>query len=290
MNSITNNQSKIYIGCFNPKIYYGTMSNHEKASRQNKKYYAKYKYLESINSSRKVMLLTFTTKNKNIHKIQDIKTKFLSFIKTDKNIKNTFNYIWTIELGKNKNNPHLHFIIWYDEVSYERLSLHYQKTIKKFNLVKKWSKLTEQKKVSAYILKEFSILNKDFEEYYVARKEISKRQNKHIRFIGFSSFKQTEKVYKKSYNLYYYNYLKTDKLINFGELILWDKKYLIKKNELYPNIIYLLMKYKKTYKKDIIYQCLNNSNINNYFTLSIKLNKAIKILRIWQFPLVYYFD
>ncbi len=289
MSSITNKPNKIYTGCFNPKMFFSTMSDKEKARRQNKKYYAKYKYLETQNRSRKVMLVTFTSKNKDINKIQEIKKKFLSFLKTDKTIKNTFNYVWTIELGKNKNNPHIHFMVWYDEASYERIYLHYQKTLKKFNLVKKWSKLTAQKKVAAYILKEFSVLNKDFENYYVARKEISRTQNKNIRYIGFSSFKQTEKVYKKSYNLYFYDYLKTDKLINFGKLILWDKKYLVKKSELDILIIYLLLKYKNTTQKDMSYLCLNSQYINLFFTLSIKLNKEIKLRREWQFPFVYYF-
>ena len=267
MNSITNKQNKIHTGCFNAKMYYGTMSNYEKAKRQNKKYYSKYKYLEVQNKSRKVLLVTFTSKNKDINKIQEIKTKFLSFLKTDRTIKNTFNYIWTIELGKNKNNPHVHFMIWYDELSYDRINLHYSKTIKKFKLIKKWSKVTEQKKATAYVLKEFSVLNKSFKDYYLARREISKKENKHIRFIGFSSFKQTVSVYKKSYNLYSYDYLTTDKLINFGKLILWDKKYLVKKSELGILIIYLLLQYKNTTQKDMSYLCLNSQYINLFFTL-----------------------
>lgn len=290
MSIIPNYKNKIHTGQFNPKMYYGTMSNKEKASRQNKKYYSKYKYLEAKNKSRKVMLVTFTSKNKDINKIQEIKTKFLSFLKTDKKIKNTYSYIWSIELGKNKNNPHIHFMIWYDETSYDRLSLHYSKTIAKFNLVKKWSKLTEQKKAAAYVLKEFSVLNKDFEDYYLKRKELSKKQPKNIRFIGFSSFEQTVKVYKKSYTLYFYDYLKTDRLINFGELILWDKKYLVKRSKLDTSIIYLLLKYKDTAQKNIEYQCLNSSNINNFFTLTIKLNKRVLISREWEFPFVFVFS
>ncbi len=289
MKSITNKQNKIHNGYFNPKMFFATMSDKEKSRRQNKKYYAKYKYLETQNKHRKVLLATFTSKNKNIDTIQEIKKKFLSFLKADKTIKGSYSYIWTIELGKNKNNPHLHFMLWYDDIAVERITLHYQKTLKQFKLVKKWSKLTEQKKAASYILKEFSVLNKSFEDYYLARKKISTYSKKQIRFVGFSSFKQTEKVYKKSYNIYYYNYLTTDKLINFGELIFWDKKYLVKKSEIYSSIIYLLLKYKEVAKNNSIYQWSNNSYINIFFTLSIKINKEVKLRREWQFPFVYYF-
>ena len=275
------------MGCFNPKMFFATMSDKEKSRRLNKKYYSKYKYLETQNKHRKVLLVTFTSKNKNINTIQEIKEKFLNLLKADKTIKGSYSYIWTIELGKNKNNPHLHFMLWYDDTSLERITLQYQKTLKKFNLVKKWSKLTEQKKVTAYVLKEFSVLNKSFEDYYLARKKISTYSKKQIRFIGFSSFKQTQKVYKKSYTLYFYDYLKTDKLINFGELIFWDKKYLIKNSELYASIIYLLIKYKVIVKNNSIYQCSNSSYINIFFTLSIKLNKEVKLRREWKFPLVF---
>ena len=99
----------------------------------------------------------------------------------------------------------------------------------------------------------------------------------------------TAKVYKKSYLQYNYDYLKTERMFNFGELIFWDKKYLIKNTELNTLIIYLLLKYKKTVLKVIQYQYLNSSNMNNFFTLTIKLNKRVLIAREWQFPFVFLF-
>jgi len=289
MNIITKNERKIHSADFNPKIFYGTMSDKEKSERQARKYYVKYKYLEVQNKHRKTILVTFTSKNKCINTIQEIKKKFLGFLKSDKTIKNNYSYIWAIETGHKQNNPHIHFMIWYDDTSLERITLHYQKTLKKFNLVKKWSQLTKYNNPGPYVLKDFSLTNKHLVEHYLARRNISRKQNKQIRFIGFSSFKQTEKVYKKSYNLYRYTYLNTDKLINFGSLILWDKKYLVKKSELDILIIYLLLKYKNPTQKDMSYLCLNSQYINLFFTLSIKINKTIQRGREWEFPIVFIF-
>lgn len=289
MTSIPNYKNKIHTEYFNPKLFYGTMSNEEKAIRQNKKYYAKYKYLETKNKHRKVLLVTFTSKSKDINKIQEIKTKFLSFLKNDKNIKGSYSYIWSIELGTNKNNPHLHFMIWYDDSSYDRINLHYSKTLNKFNLTKKYSRLTDQRRVSAYVLKEFSFFNKNFEKYYVARKNMSKTLIKKIRYIGFSSFKHTDKIYKTSYSVYRYDYLKTEKYINFGTLIVWNKKYLIKNTDMPELILYLLLKYKNISQNIIDYQKFNILDVYYFSTLTISINKRIILLRKWEFPFVYIF-
>lgn len=275
---VPKNKNRIHSVHFNPKQYYGTMSNEEKAYIQNKIYYAKYKYLEAKNSHREVLLVTFTTKTKDIHFIQQIKTKFLSFLKNDKTIKGTYSYIWTIELGENKNNPHLHCMIWYDKESLDRINLHYVKTIKKFDLVKKRSQLTLQRKVASYILKEFSILNKQFEDYYVARKNMKKTLKKSIKFIGFSSFEYTEKVYKYFYQLGY-DYLQTDELLLKRKLLL----------QFAQIFLMSLLQYKDTIKSDRNYQDFNTINLYKFFTLTLKINKKIIMPIRWQFPFVYVF-
>lgn len=282
MNSIAYTNSKNYINIRNSKQYFSSMTIGERARKLNLKYFSKYKYLEAKNKHRKTMLITFTTNSNDLNMIKQIKNKFLTYLKTDKNLKSSYAYIWVIELGKNFDNPHLHIMIWYDDSIKDRIEIHYNKTINCFGLVKKRSKLiSNYDRAAPYVLKEFNIINKDFVNYHMSRKKISLSQNKkNLRFIGFSSFEHSEKIYKKSYILYSFNYLQTDKYINYGHLIVWDNRYLVIRNKLNRYILYFLLNNK----------IINNNNFteidNNkiYFTVIVYINKGIYIVRSLEFP------
>ncbi len=206
--------------------FFASMTELEKAIKQNQGYYFKFKYLEFLNQHRKCFLLTFTHKIKNIDQILEIKKYFFNKLKQDRTIKNRYNYFSVVETGKNDDNPHLHLQFWVDENEEKKIIdsilKHRDKTVKKYNLTQKRCQATfeENPTNSTYILKDYSNKYRT-EEKYIARKKLTKiSQYKRIRYISMSRFPHLVDIYKDLYKHYNLPYISVYEILEDNRIFL----------------------------------------------------------------------
>jgi hypothetical protein len=175
------------------------------------------------NKDKDKALITFTspqteTYDKLLH-IKEIKKHFSKLLS---NLKIETDKYAVIELGKNKNNPHLHIQIFYNAKDLERIKRAYIKTLYKFNLHEKLCVFTTTDKTKthikyfSYILKEYGKKLSDNEliELDEARGKLRVKKNKNMQFISRSHNLLTRAVYKYLYFKKGIGYSKADFFYN----------------------------------------------------------------------------
>lgn len=171
-----------------------------------------YAMCEKYSSYNKTML-TFTIPSKINNAIiqgKYSKSAYLVELRTyiSKQFNNAFSEIKVfsnIELGSNRNNPHLHIQVWCKD--YDEVYSIYQKTINKFNLNNSRCKMTlpeYENKNYDYVIKEYSKDISDVELWANerAKKNIRKHLGKQVRFYNMSADKYSQKIYKIMYRKY----------------------------------------------------------------------------------------
>jgi len=192
---------------------------------KNNKVMSKYIHLCECNIGRSRQLVTFTVlsmlnKKQQLLKIKKIKNYFTKCLQ---NLKSDIQYFIAIELGKELNNPHVHFQLFYNPYDEERIKKAFMKTIQKFELDKKRSiQVEETGAVSEttshnYIVKEFDnkkMTDNEIIAINVARKKLKRGNTKYIQFHSQSRPQNPHPLYKKMYFRYKMNYFQVNELLN----------------------------------------------------------------------------
>ena len=186
---------------------------------KNKRVWSNYLYMCDRNKENDKALITFTSpQTKAYDKLLDIKEIKRHFSKLLSNLKIKMDKYSVIELGKNKNNPHLHVQLFYQGKDLERIQRAYSKTLDKFNLRHKLCAFSTTDKTKthikyfSYILKEFGMQLSDNElmELDEARSKLRVKKNKNMQFISRSHNLLTRAVYKYLYYRKGIGYSKAD--------------------------------------------------------------------------------
>lgn len=198
-----------------------------KQRAKNKKIWSSYLYLFDKNKEREKALITFTTSKKTIQeKLDEIRLIKKYFSKLLSNLKIDVSQFSVIELGSKKNNPHLHVQLFFDSKDFSKIEKIYNKTIEKFNLIKKRCKLSFSDKSNthikyfSYILKEYStkFSDKELMEWIKARNGVKGRKNKYMQFISSSHHFLTKPLYKYLFFRFNIPYLDAD-FLSYGNFI-----------------------------------------------------------------------
>jgi len=174
---------------------------------KNNKVKAQYIHFCQENEGRERSLVTFTVPNMKdgemkLLKIKDIKNYFAKRLQS---LKCNVQYFMIIELGINKNNPHLHIQLFYEKENKLKIKKAYDKTVKDFSLKTERCKIVyENKKLSStssynYPIKEFDNKQLSDEEIIAlskARKKLKTGKNKYTQFHSKSRPSQTQPIYK----------------------------------------------------------------------------------------------
>lgn len=133
-----------------------------------------------------------------INDIRNYFNKLVSNTKSD-NIK----FFNNIELGENKNNPHVHIQVWHNDQ--EQMNKIYNKVIDRFGLFAKYCKLSmpkDETQVYDYVIKDYSKDKTDDELLDLDDKKRILRGvlDKKIRFSSHSKGKYTKAIYKSLYS------------------------------------------------------------------------------------------
>lgn len=186
---------------------------------KNSKLWANYFFMCKRNKDNEKALITFTIPQKKAYDkllhIQEIKRHFSKLLS---NLKIDIDKFAVVELGKNKNNPHLHIQLFYQSKDLERIQKAYTKTLVKFNLHEKLCAFTTTDKTKthikyfSYILKEFGMQLSDRElmDLDIARKGLRVKENRNMQFISHSHNLLPHTVYKYLYYKKNINYSKAD--------------------------------------------------------------------------------
>lgn len=186
---------------------------------KNKRTWANYLFMCDRNKDNEKALITFTTPKKEAYDkllhIQEIKRYFSKLLS---NLKIDINKFIVIELGDNKNNPHIHIQLFYQSKDLERIQKAYIKTLVKYNLHKKLCAFTQTDKTQthikyfSYILKEYGQKLSDTQlmDLDRARKRLRVEENRNMQFISHSHNLLTRAVYKYLYHKKNINYSKAD--------------------------------------------------------------------------------
>ena len=133
--------------------------------------------------------------------INDIRNYFVKLVKNTKN--DNIKFFSNIELGKNKDNAHVHLQIWHEDQ--KQIDKIYDKVISRFGLFAEYCKLIEQKndtKIFEYVIKDY---NKSMSDEQLLKLDDKKRifrgvLGKKIRFSSHSKGKYTKAIYKSLYS------------------------------------------------------------------------------------------
>ena len=194
---------------------------------KNARTWSNYLYMCDRNKDNDKALITFTSPQTEAYdKLLDIQEIKRHFSKLLSNLKIDLDKFSVIEIGKNKNNPHLHIQLFFHGKDLERIKRAYTKTLDKFNLrhdLCAFSTMDNTKthiKYFSYILKEFGKQLSDNEliELDKARSELRVKKNKNMQFISRSHNLLTRAVYKYLYYKKGIGYAKAD--------FLYHEKYL----------------------------------------------------------------
>ena len=133
--------------------------------------------------------------------INDIRNYFVKLVKNTKN--DNIKFFTNIELGINKDNPHVHIQVWHEDQ--KQIDKIYDKVISRFGLFAEYCKLIEQKndtKIFEYVIKDY---NKSMSDEQLLKLDDKKRifrgvLGKKIRFSSHSKGKYTKAIYKDLYS------------------------------------------------------------------------------------------
>jgi len=192
---------------------------------KNKKVMSKYIHLCQCNIGRTRQLVTFTissTTDKEDHllRIKEIKNYFSKRLQ---NLKSDIQYFVSIELGKELDNPHVHFQLFYNLEDKERVKKSFIKTIEEFNLDdERTAQVDETGVVSEttshnYVVKEFNnkkMTDNEVIAINVARKKLKIGDTKYIQFHSQSRPQNPQALYKKMWFRYKMNYFQVNELLN----------------------------------------------------------------------------
>jgi len=135
-----------------------------------------------------------------LYMINDIRNYFMRLVKNTKN--DNIKFFTNIELGEDKDNPHLHIQVWHD--NQEQINRIYDKVISKFGLFSEFCHVTlpkEPKDIYDYVIKDYSKDKSDDE--LLALDDIKRVYRgvleKKIRFSSHSKGKYTKAIYKSLY-------------------------------------------------------------------------------------------
>lgn len=165
--------------------------------------------------------------------INDIRNYFNKLVKNTKN--DNIKFFSNIELGKNKDNPHVHIQVWHEDQ--KQIDKIYDKVISRFGLFAEYCKLIEQKndtKIFEYVIKDY---NKSMSDEQLLKLDDAKRifrgvLEKKIRFSSHSKGKYTKAIYKSLYS-------KFDLKKDMVDLML-DNNVIDTKGNINPNVIKFL--------------------------------------------------
>jgi len=208
----------------------GHLMNYEKASAKNirtknKKIWSNYLFMSDKNKNMEKVLVTFTSPEIDAQeKLTEIKLIKNHFSKLLSNLKIDIDKFSVVEIGENKNNPHLHIQLFYNHRDFDRIYKAYIKTLVKFNLYQEFCKFSKTDKSKthityfSYILKEFSPKLSDSKliAFDKARNTLRVKKNKNIQFISHSHNLLTRPTYKHLHFTYKINYSNADFLYSNG--------------------------------------------------------------------------
>jgi len=194
---------------------------------KNDKVKSQYIHLCEKNEGRERSLVTLTVvslndKQEQLLLIKDIKNYF---VKRLQNLKSNVQYFSVIELGKNRNNPHLHSQLFYDKQDEERIEDAYLRTLKHFNLDSSRCKLLlDDKQLSStsshnYIIKEYDnkkLSDGEITKINKSRNKLKDGESKHLQFYSKSRPTQTQPIYKKLWFDYGMTYNNVNELFKKG--------------------------------------------------------------------------
>lgn len=190
---------------------------------KNKKIWANYLFLCDKNKDREKALITFTSPQSTAYdKLSEIQLIKRYFAKLLTNLRIEIDRFAVVELGENRNNPHLHVQLFYDLEDVVKIKKAYTKTLQHFNLEEKRCSftLTDKNKIHikyfAYILKEYSkrLSDRELLELDSARKKLRMGNNRHMQFISHSHNTLSRDVYKHLYFKYRIGFSKADFFYN----------------------------------------------------------------------------
>ena len=190
---------------------------------KNKKVWANYLFLCDKNKNREKALITFTSPQATAYdKLSEIQLIKRFFAKLLTNLRIDIDRFAVVELGENKNNPHLHVQLFYNEDDLAKIKRAYTKTLQHFNLEERRCVFTladknkTHIKYFAYILKEYSkkLSDKELLELDNARKKLRVGNNRNMQFISHSHNTLTRDVYKHLYFKYGIGFTKADFFYN----------------------------------------------------------------------------
>jgi hypothetical protein len=190
---------------------------------KNARIWSNYLYMCDRNKDNDKALITFTSPQLEAYdKLLHIKEIKRYFSKLLSNLKIELDKYAVIELGKNKNNPHLHIQLFYQGKDLERIKRAYTKTLDKFNLRHKLCAFSTTDKTKtyityfSYILKEFGkkLSDKELMELDEARSKLRVKKNKNMQFISRSHNLLTRVIYKYLYFKKGIGYSKADFFYN----------------------------------------------------------------------------
>lgn len=202
---------------------------------KNRKIWSNYLYMLNKNQNMEKALITFTSpKIEASNKLEDIRLIKKYFSKLISNLKIDISKFVVIELGKNKNNPHVHIQLFYNLKDLNKIQRVYSKTLSNFNLHDNLCKFTTVDKNQtyikyfSYILKEYSNRLSDSEliELMKARTNIKGNKNKNMQFISSSHHLLTRPIYKHLFYKFNITYANADFLSNadFLQVVKCKKK------------------------------------------------------------------
>ena len=186
---------------------------------KNNRVWSNYLYICDRNQDNDKALITFTSpKIEAYDKLEHIKHIKQHFSKLISNLKIDIDKFAVVELGQNKNNPHVHIQLFYNNKDLEKIQRAYTKTLVKFNLHEKSCAFTKTDKTQthikyfSYILKEFAkkLSDNELMELDEARSKLRVKKNKNMQFISRSHNLLTRAVYKHLYFKHDIGYSKAD--------------------------------------------------------------------------------
>ena len=133
--------------------------------------------------------------------INDIRNYFNKLVKNTKN--DNIKFFSNIELGKNKDNPHVHIQVWHEDQ--KQIDKIYDKVISRFGLFSEFCRLDKQKndkQIFQYVIKDY---NKSMSDEQLLKLDDKKRifrgvLGKKIRFSSHSKGRYTKAIYKSLYS------------------------------------------------------------------------------------------
>ena len=192
---------------------------------KNKKTWANYLFISNKNVSREKALVTFTSSKVDKHdRLTEVKLIKNHFSKLLSNLKIDIDKFLVVEIGENKNNPHLHIQLFFTHKDFNKIYRAYTKVLTRFNLNQEFCRFSKTDKSQthityfSYILKEYSpeLSDRELIAFDKARNKLRVKENKNMQFISHSHNLLIRPVYKHLYYKYEIDYLAVDFLYSKG--------------------------------------------------------------------------